>query len=197
MISIGIIIGSTRPHRNGPQVAGWVHDLASRRGDAAFEVIDLVDHPLPHLDEPVPPMFGPSANQHTRDWAARIAPFDGFVIVTPEYNGGMPGVLKNAIDHACAEWTNKAVGFVSYGVSGGARAVAQLRTVCSALGMADVSRPVELSLFTDFENNTTFTPGDRHAATLTLMLDQVVSWGTALAPLRSTDGLVGASEVRA
>ncbi len=195
MIRIGIIIGSTRPNRNGPHVARWVHEQASRRDDATFEVVDLRDHPLPHLDEPVPPMFGPSANQHTRDWAARIAPFDGFVIVTPEYNGGMPGVLKNAIDHACAEWTDKAVGFVSYGVSGGARAVAQLRTVCSALGMADVSRPVELSLFTDFENNTTFVPGERPTATLTTMLDQVVAWSTALAPLREGT-LVGASEVR-
>ncbi|OIJ28575.1 NADPH-dependent FMN reductase [Nocardioides luteus] len=195
MIRVGIIIGSTRPNRNGPQVARWVHEQASRRDDAAFEVIDLRDHPLPHLDEAVPPMFGPSANQHTRDWAERIAPFDGFVIVTPDYNGGMPGVLKNAIDHACSEWTNKAVGFVSYGVSGGARAVAQLRTVCSALGMADVSRPVELSLFTDFENNTVFVPGERPAATLTTMLDQVVAWSTALAPLRA-GSLVGASGVR-
>ncbi|WP_406036041.1 NAD(P)H-dependent oxidoreductase [Nocardioides sp. NBC_00163] len=195
MISIGIILGSTRPNRNGPQVAQWVQDLASHRDDATFELVDLVDHPLPHLDEPVPPMFGPSANQHTRDWAARIAPFDGFVIVTPEYNGGMPGVLKNAIDHACAEWTNKAVGFVSYGVSGGARAVAQLRTVCGTLGMADVSRPVELSLFTDFENHTKFVPGERHATALATMLDQVVSWSTALAPLRE-GSLVGAEAGR-
>jgi NAD(P)H-dependent FMN reductase len=195
MISIGIILGSTRPNRNGPQVAQWVHDLASRRDDATFELVDLLDHPLPHLDEAVPPMFGPSANPHTRDWAARIAPFDGFVIVTPEYNGGMPGVLKNAIDHACAEWANKAVGFVSYGVSGGARAVAQLRTVCGTLGMADVSRPVELSLFTDFENHTTFVAGERHAAALAATLDQVVAWSTALAPLRE-GSLVGADAGR-
>lgn len=195
MISIGIILGSTRPNRNGPQVAQWVHDLASRRDDATFELVDLLDHPLPHLDEAVPSMFGPSANPHTRDWAARIAPFDGFVIVTPEYNGGMPGVLKNAIDHACAEWTNKAVGFVSYGVSGGARAVAQLRTVCGALGMADVSRPVELSLFTDFENHTTFVPGERHVAALAATLDQVVAWSAALAPLRE-GSLVGAEAGR-
>ncbi|NNH68902.1 NAD(P)H-dependent oxidoreductase [Nocardia uniformis] len=185
MIRIGIILGSTRPNRNGPQVAQWVLDSASRRDAAEFELIDLRDHPLPHLDEPVPPMHGPSVHAHTRAWAARIAPFDGFVVVTPEYNGGMPGVLKNAIDHLCAEWTNKAVGFVSYGVSGGTRAVVQLRMVCSTLGMADVSRPVEISLLTDFENHTTFTPGDHHATALNTLLDQVVSWSAALAPLRA------------
>ncbi|WUC08186.1 hypothetical protein OG874_34800 [Nocardia sp. NBC_00565] len=84
----------------------------------------------------------------------------------------------------CTEWTDKAVGFVSYGVSGGARAVAQLRVVCSTLGMADVSRPVEISVLADFENHTTFTPRDRHTTALNTLLDQLIAWSTALAPLR-------------
>ncbi|GGK92827.1 NADPH-dependent FMN reductase [Nocardia jinanensis] len=184
MIRIGIILGSTRPNRNGPQVARWVLDSAAQRADAEFALIDLRDHPLPHLDEPVPPMFGPSVHAHTRAWAERIAPFDGFVVVTPEYNGGAPGVLKNALDHLFAEWTDKAVGFVSYGAGGGARAVMQLRTVCSTLGMADVSYQVAISVLTDFENRTTFTPRDHHATALNTLLDQVVAWSTALAPLR-------------
>lgn len=184
MIRIGVILGSTRPNRNGPQVAQWVLDSASQRGDATFELIDLRDHALPHLDEPVAPMHGPSVHAHTRAWAARIAPFDGFVMVTPEYNGGAPGVLKNAIDHLCAEWADKAVGFVSYGAGGGGRAVVQLRMVCSTLGMADVSRQVEISVLTDFENYTSFTPRDHHGAGLTMLLDQLIAWSTALAPLR-------------
>ncbi|MEV6325568.1 NAD(P)H-dependent oxidoreductase [Nocardia sp. NPDC051787] len=185
MIRIGIILGSTRPNRNGPQVAQWVLDTASQRGDAEFELIDLRDHPLPHLDEPAPPMFGPSVHEHTRAWAERIAPFDGFVMVTPEYNGGAPGVLKNAIDHLSAEWTDKAVAFVSYGAGGGARAVVQLRTVCSTLGMADVGYQVAISLLTDFEHHTTFTPRDHHGAALNKTLDQLIGWSAALAPLRA------------
>ncbi|MQY22049.1 NADPH-dependent FMN reductase [Nocardia macrotermitis] len=183
-IRIGIILGSTRPNRNGPQIARWVLDTASRRADAEFDLIDLRDHPLPHLDESVPPMFGPSPHPHTRAWAERIAPFDGFVFVTPEYNGGMPGVLKNAIDHLFAEWTDKAVGFVSYGAGGGARAVVQLRTVCGTLGMADVGYQVAISLLTDFENHTTFTPREQHEVTLHKTLDQVIAWSTALSSLR-------------
>lgn len=108
-------------------------------------------------------MHGPSAHEHTRAWAARTAPFDGFVMVTPEYNHSAPGVLKNALGHLFAQWTDKAVGFVSYGVSGGVRAVEQLRLVCGALGMADVSHQVAISLLTDFENYTTFTPGAHHS----------------------------------
>lgn len=185
MTRVGIILGSTRPNRRGPQIAQWVLDTAIQRGDAEFELIDLREHPLPHLDEPAPPMFGPSANPHTRAWAERIAPCDGFVVVTPEYNGGMPGVLQNAFDQLFAEWTNKAVGFVSYGVHGGARAAVQLRTVCSTLGMADVGYQVAVSVLTDFENHTTFVPRDHHADALHKTLDQVIAWSTALAPLRA------------
>src|SRR5256885_1675622 len=73
MIKIGIILGSTRPNRSGEQVAMWVHALASRRGDAEFELIDLRDYPLPHLDEPLPPSMGQYQNKHTKRWAATIA----------------------------------------------------------------------------------------------------------------------------
>ncbi|MEV6768873.1 NAD(P)H-dependent oxidoreductase [Nocardia sp. NPDC051030] len=185
MTKIAIILGSTRPNRRGPQVAQWVLDKAIRLGNAEFELIDLCDHPLPHLDEAVPPMFGPSANEHTRAWAERIAPFDGFVIVTPEYNYSAPGALKNALDHLFAEWANKAVGFVSYGVGGGVLAVGQLRLVCGALGMADVSHYVAISVLTDFEDHTVFTPSERHVTGLNRMLEQVVTWSDALAPLRA------------
>jgi NAD(P)H-dependent FMN reductase len=108
MIKIGIILGSTRPGRRGEQVAQWVHERAARRTDAEFEVIDLLDHPLPHLDEPAPALMsaGRYQHEHTRGWADAIASFDGFVVVTPEYNHSIPGVLKNALDHLYAEWNN-------------------------------------------------------------------------------------------
>jgi NAD(P)H-dependent FMN reductase len=184
MTRIGIILGSTRPNRNGEQVATWVYDNASRRSDAEFELIDLRDHPLPHLDEPLPPSMGQYQNEHTKAWADKIASFDGFVIVTPEYNHGTSGVLKNAIDYLYAEWTNKAVGFVSYGAVGGARAAEHLRLVAGELQMADVRQQVALSLLTEFENFTVFTPGDYHLAALDTLLDQVIAWSAALAPLR-------------
>ena len=185
MIRIGIILGSTRPNRNGEQVATWAHDLASRRSDAEFELIDLRDFPLPHLDEPLSPFLGQYQHEHTRAWADKIASFDGFVIVTPEYNHSTSGVLKNALDYLYAEWNDKAVGFVSYGLTGGARAAEQLRLICGALQMADVSHQVTLSLLTEFENFTIFKPGDYNAAALDTLLDQVLAWSTALAPLRA------------
>ena len=184
MTRIGIILGSTRPNRNGEQVAKWVYDIASRRTDAEFELVDLRDYPLPHLDEPLPPSLGQYQNEHTRQWAAKIASFDGFVFVTPEYNHSTSGVLKNAIDYLYAEWNNKAVGFVSYGSVGGARAAEQLRLVVGELQMADVRQQVALSLITEFENFSVFKPGDYNLAALSTLLDQVIAWSGALAHLR-------------
>lgn len=184
MTRIGIILGSTRPHRNGEQVAAWVLEHAAQREDTAFELIDLRDHPLPHLDEPLPPSAGAYQHEHTRQWAATIERFDGFVIVTPEYNHSVPGVLKNALDYLYAEWANKAVGFVSYGAAGGVRAVEHLRQIAGELQMADVRAQVALSLRTDFEHYTTFIPHEHHQRYLATLLDQVTAWATALAPLR-------------
>ena len=184
MTRIAIILGSTRPNRVGAQVAAWVFNIASRHPEADFELVDLRDYPLPHLDEPLPPSLGQYHNDHTKQWAARIASFDGFVIVTPEYNHGTSGVLKNAIDYLHAEWNNKAVGFVSYGSAGGARAAEHLRLVAGELQMADVRQQVVLSLMTEFENFSVFKPGDHNLAALNTLLDQVIAWSTALAPLR-------------
>jgi len=185
MTRIGIILGSTRPNRNGEQVARWVLEVASRREDAEFELVDLRDYPLPHLDEPMPPSLGQYQNEHTKQWADTIASFDGFVIVTPEYNHGTSGVLKNALDFLYAEWNNKAVGFVSYGAVGGARAVEHLRLVAGELQMADVRQQVALSLITEVADYSAFNPGDYNLPALNTMLDQIVAWSHALAPLRS------------
>ncbi|MET8282702.1 NAD(P)H-dependent oxidoreductase [Micromonospora sp. NPDC005174] len=184
MTRIGIILGSTRPGRNGEAVARWVHEIAQQRTDAQFELIDLLDYKLPHLDEAMPPAMGQYSQPHTQRWAETIASFDGFVMVTPEYNHSTSGVLKNAIDFLYNEWNNKAVGFVSYGSLGGARAVEHLRLIAGELQMADVRSQVALSLYTDFENFSTFKPGDQHLQALTTTLDQVVAWSAALAPLR-------------
>ncbi|MGY1883955.1 NADPH-dependent FMN reductase [Blastococcus sp. SYSU DS0753] len=193
MTRIGIILGSTRLNRNGEQVARWVLDVAARRDDAEFELVDLRDYPLPHLDEPLPPSLGQYQGEHTRRWAATIASFDGFVIVTPEYNHGTSGVLKNAIDYLYAEWNNKAVGFVSYGSAGGGRAVEQLRLVAGELQMADVRQQVALSIITELENFSEFQPGDYNVPALTTLLDQVVAWSIALAPLRAAASAAAAA----
>ena len=183
-VKIGIILGSTRPGRVGEAVAKWVYEIASQRKDADFELVDLADYDLPHLDEPVPPSMGHYVNDHTKAWASTIAEFDGFLFVTPEYNHSTSGVLKNAIDYVYAEWNNKAMGVVSYGAAGGARAAEHLRLIAGELQMADVRTNVALSLFTDFKDFSELSPGTYQTQALETMLGQVIAWSQALAPLR-------------
>lgn len=186
MIKIGILVGSTRPGRKADVVARWVYDIAHQRADATFELVDIKDFDLPLLDEPMPPAMGHYTQPHTQAWAEKIASFDGYIFVTPEYNHGTSGALKNAIDYLYREWNNKVAGFVSYGSAGGARAVEQLRLIMAELQVADVRGQVVLSLFTDFEHFTTFKPAPMHEQAVTTMLDQVIAWGTALKAVRQT-----------
>lgn len=185
MVTIAVVVGSTRPGRRSRQVADWVLSRAITRGGADFEILDLADHKLPLLDEPVPPSQGDYKHEHTRVWARTISRFDGFIFVTAEYNHSVPGVLKNALDFLYAEWNNKAAGFVSYGSAGGVRAVENLRLIAGELQMADVRAQVALPFATEFENFTTFTPSGTAEEDLSPLLDQLISWTTALKTIRS------------
>ena len=184
MLRIGIIVGSTRPGRKAEAVARWVHELGARRTDAQFEIVDIKEFNLPVLDEATPAAYGKYEHAHTKAWAARIAPLDGFVFVTPEYNHATSGALKNAIDFLGREWNNKAAGFVGYGSTGGVRAVESLRLIMGELMIADVRAQVALSIFTDWENFSVFKPAALHEKSVTAMLDQVVAWSGALKSLR-------------
>jgi NAD(P)H-dependent FMN reductase len=146
MIRIAIIIGNTRPGRKAEGVAKWVYEIAQKRSDAEFELVDIKDFNLALLDEPMSPITGQYTHQHTRDWSAKIASFDAYVFVTPEYNHATSGALKNAIDFLYHEWVNKAAGFVGYGGASGTRAVENLRLIMAELQIADVKAQVGLSL---------------------------------------------------
>lgn len=155
MSRVAIIAGSSRPGRKSAAVADWVlstghlHPVVTA-GAMSLEVVDLAEVGLPLLDEPVPAAFANYQHAHTRDWAATVAGFDGFVFVTPEYNHSIPAVLKNAIDYLYAEWAHKPAGFVSYGLAGGVRAVEHLKLVLSEVQVAPTSSQVALSVFDDF-----------------------------------------------
>lgn len=184
-LNIAIIIGSTRPNRNGEAVGKWIYEIAKQRSDAEFELVDILEYNLPLLDEAVPPSMGQYSKEHTKSWAAKIDSFDVFIFVTPEYNHSIPGALKNAIDFLFAEWNNKVAGFVSYGSAGGVRSVEHLRLVMAELKVATVRTQVQLSLFTDFENFSKFKPASYHEKSVNTMLDEVVAWGEALKTIRT------------
>jgi NAD(P)H-dependent FMN reductase len=185
MLKVAIIIGSVRPGRKGEGVGKWVFELAQKRSDAEYTLLDLKEMNLPFLDEPGAAASGNYTKEHTRAWSAKIAAFDAFVFVTPEYNHGVCPALKNALDFLYKEWNNKAAGFVGYGIVGGARSVEHLRLTCAELQMATVRQQVTLLLATDWENYEVFKPHPRHEKTLGALLDQLNAWGGALQTLRN------------
>lgn len=189
MTRIAIIVGSTRPGRRSESVARWVHRVAEADPRAAFEIIDLAEHPLPLLDEPTPAAMGSYTHDHTTRWSEVIAAFDGFVFVVPEYNHSISAVLKNAIDYLFAEWANKAAGFVTYGLQGGTRAAEHLRLILAELKVADVRTQVALSVRGDLRADDPrrpeiLTPPQHQEALLQRLIGEVIDWSEALEPLR-------------
>src|SRR5258708_13550663 len=86
MLRIAIIIGSTRPGRNGEAVGKWVYEVAQKLSDAEFELVDIKDFNLPLLDEPMSPIMGQYSKPHTKTWAAKLDKFDAFLSFTPHYH---------------------------------------------------------------------------------------------------------------
>ncbi len=191
-IRVGIIAGSTRAGRKSIAVAQWLQSIAAARPDESYEIIDIADFALPLVDEPFPPASGRREKPHTMRWAAAIASFEGFVLITPEYNHSPSAALRNALDFLHDEWADKAVAFVNYGADGGVRAVEHLRQIAGELQLADIRPSVSLSFAADFENYTTFAPrADREQAAATMLRD-LARWTRALTPLLGSAAVLSA-----
>ena len=133
---IAVILGTTRPTRFGDKPANWIYNIAAEREDLDVELLDLRDYPLPFFDEVASNAWAPSKDPAAVAWQQKLAEFDGYIFVTPEYNHSITGVLKNAIDQAYVEWVRKPAAIVAYGMVGGARAAEQLRLILVELQMA-------------------------------------------------------------
>jgi NAD(P)H-dependent FMN reductase len=185
MTKIAIVTGASRPGSVNSSVADWVYSQVAARTDAEFEIVNINDFGLPLLDEAYPAAYQNYQNEHTKAWSAAIDEFDGFIFVVHEYNHTAGPVLVNALSYLNAELSNKAAGFVSYGSASGVRAVEHLRGALSELQIAHVQKTAMFSLFTDFENFTTFKPTEQNAGTLSPMVEQLVTWSRAMESVRS------------
>lgn len=174
-MKIGIIIGSVRDERKGDEVGRFVDEVAQRRtGGATYELIDLKSFDVPQYTSPTNPMDDDHVhtNQNVKAWSEAIAACDAFVFITPEYNHGVPGAMKNAFDSLGPEWVGKTVGFVGYGSVSGVRAIEQWRQIIINFSMPTVRAEVNLSIFTDWDGSE-FTPDARRADEVTGLLDAV------------------------
>ncbi len=183
MIRIAVIVGTTRQGRFSEKPAAWIYDIAAKRPDLEVELVDLRDYPMPFFDEVASNAWVPSKNEIAIAWQKKVATFDGYIIVTAEYNRGPAAVLKNALDYSYVEWNRKAVAFVGYGSTGGARAIEQLRTNAIELQMAPIRTavhiqgPVYLAVAQQGQTLDSFDFLNKSASD---MLDQLTWWTNAL-----------------
>ena len=145
-MNVQVILASTRPGRLGERVAKWVTTAAGQQPGFNAELVDLADYDLPHFDEAISPRFNPDRhpNPAARRWLGKVAAADGYIIVTPEYNHSVPGVLKDALDFLDWQFAKKPVAIVSYGTVGGARAAQQLKQMLIEVKAAVVPEAVAL-----------------------------------------------------
>lgn len=180
---LAVIIGSAREGRSGPAVARWFVEQVVAYGEFAVDVVDLaeVDLPMTLAANPAPVHAAQLADVGTRLDAA-----DAFVVITPEYNHSFSAPLKNLIDWHRTEWYAKPVGFVSYGgLSGGLRAVEQLRLVFAELHATTIRDTVSFHAVWEQlgpDGNLRTVEGAIPAKT---MLERLTWWAAALKDARS------------
>lgn len=145
MTKIAVVIGSTRQGRQTDKLAKWA--AKGFEGKAEVEVLDLRDYPVPFIDEPVSPRYNPerTPDPETKKWLDKVAEFDGFVFVTPEYNRSTSAVLKNAIDVIGHEIDDRPVALLGHGSTGGAQAVANLRMALPGIGAITIPQALFFS----------------------------------------------------
>lgn len=144
-LKIGVIIGATRDSRFGTVPAKWIYELAKADPNVDAELVDLKSFDLPLFNEMASNAWMPSADPRAVAWQKKVGEFDGFIVVTPEYNHSIPASLKNAFDQAYKEWVHKPVGFVGYGMMGAARAVEHARGIASELHMVSTRNSVHIA----------------------------------------------------
>jgi NAD(P)H-dependent FMN reductase len=180
---IGVIVSTTRQGRFADRPTEWLMNIARTRTDAAFEVIDLRDYPMPFFDEPRSPMALAPKNEVALRWGEKLASLDGFIFVTAEYNHSIPAVLKNALDYAYNEFNRKPATFVGYGAAGGARGVEQLRLILAELQVASLRHAVHIG-YTEFigmlMQGKAFADFPHLEASAVKMLDDLVWWTKTL-----------------
>lgn len=141
---IGVIISSTREARFADKPAAWLMEQVAKRDDMEFELVDLRDFDLPFFDEMASNLWMPSEDPKAVAWQNKIGTFDGYIVLTAEYNHSIPGALKNALDQAYKEWNHKPMAAMGYGGVGAARAIEHLRGIAVELKMVPTRDAVHL-----------------------------------------------------
>jgi NAD(P)H-dependent FMN reductase len=154
MFYVPVIIGSIRRGRKSPLAARFIVERLKGSGKFEPDLIDLAEYDLPIMEERQ--RYRDDSPPAVVEMGAKLARADAIVVVSPEYNGGYPGVLKNALDYFLPEYKRKPIGIVtvSEGDFGGISAMAQLRLIFLHMGAYPVAHRMSVSRVQDaFDDN--------------------------------------------
>lgn len=174
-IRLAVVVASTREGRFAPTIVQWFADEVAKRDDLIVDIIDLAETRLPDV-------LSDQRTEAVSRVSARLLRADAFTVITPEYNHSFPAPLKTLIDWHSQEWHAKPIGFVSYGgVSGGLRAVEQLRQIFAEVHAMTVRDSVSFAgAWTHFESDGRLKNPERTNRAVTKMLNELVWWARAL-----------------
>lgn len=198
-LKIALILGSTRDSRFAPIPAQWMLEQAAGRDDIELELVDLKDFDLPLFNERASNAWMPSEDPRARAWQQKIGEFDGYIVVTAEYNHSITGALKNAFDQAYVEWAHKPIGFLAYGGVGGARAVEHARMIAVELQMVPVHAGVHIGgsdyIAVVHRREPMANIHEHIAPSAQTLLDEIAWWGDATRAARERDAAARAEQV--
>jgi NAD(P)H-dependent FMN reductase len=197
MLSLKIIIGSTRPGRAADQVMPWITGLAKQHPAFTVEVLDLRDWPLPFFAETIQTVADPRDPSYSgplvKRWNQRIAEGDAYLFVTPEYNHSVPGVLKNAIDSVFASFAfrHKPAAFVGYsgGIAAGIRSIEHLAHIAIETEMVPLRSTVLIPVVGAAFGQDGEPRDPAAAAAAGIMLDDLAWWAAVLKRAREDNPL--------
>jgi NAD(P)H-dependent FMN reductase len=192
VLSLKILVGSTRDGRAADRVVPWVARSAEARGALAVDVLDLREWNLPMFAETIHTVgdfHNPTYSQPLiRKWNDTVRDADAVLIVTPEYNHSIPAVLKNAIDSLFFSFAlrNKPVGLVGYsgGQVGGARSVEHLAHVLIEAEAVPLRNTVLIPAVHGAFADTGEPTNPATSAALDVLLEDIEWWGRILADAR-------------
>lgn len=181
-LQLAVLSGGAGEGRFGDLIADWLLQEIRRSGLFHADHVDLRALDLPWSR----PGSEAAVAADTAALLGRLRQADAFLVVTPEYNHGYPAPLKHAIDLGFAEWHAKPVGFVSYGgMSGGLRAVEQLRQVFVELHATTIRDGVSFHRVEEqFDASGAPRDGEAAGAAAQAMLAQLEWWAEALRQAR-------------
>ncbi len=185
--NIPVIVGSTRRGRQTPKVARFIQRRLEERDGIDSDLLDLAEYDFPIIEERLRQRDDPPPG--LTEFSDRIARADALVIVTPEYNSGYPGVLKNALDYLLPEYRRKPVGIssVSAGPWGGLSALTQLRQVVLSLGALPIPAKFPVRKVQSSFNEAGETEDPAYEKSATRFIDDLLWYTEALAARRALD----------